>query len=32
MIRAAEAAMLLSDRMNNAYVRSVFDDTFILSG
>jgi hypothetical protein len=32
MIRAAEAAMLLSDRMNNAYTRAVFEDTFILSG
>jgi len=32
MIRAAEAAMVLADRMNNAYLRTVFDDTYIVSG
>jgi hypothetical protein len=32
MIRAAEAALILSDKMNNAYIREVFDDTVILSG
>jgi len=32
MLRPAEAAMVLSDRMNNAYIRSVFDDTYIISG
>ena len=32
VIRAAEAAMLLSDKMNNAYTRAIFEDTYILSG
>lgn len=32
MIRAAEAAMVLSDKMNNAYIRANFEDTFIVSG
>ena len=32
IIRAAEAAMILSDRMNGAYVREVFEDTYIVAG
>ena len=32
MIRAAEAAMVLSDKMNNAYIRAVFEDTYIVAG
>ena len=32
MLRGAEAAMVLSDRMNNAYLRSVFADTYVVSG
>ena len=32
VIRAAEAAMVLSDRMNNAYIRSVLNDTYVISG
>lgn len=32
MIRSAEAASLLSDKMNNAYIKSIFDDTHIISG
>jgi hypothetical protein len=32
MIRSAEAAMVLSDKMNNAYIRAVFEDTYIVSG
>lgn len=32
LIRAAEGAMVLTDRMNNAYIKSVFNDTHVVSG
>lgn len=32
IMRPTEGAMQLADRMNNAYIRSIFNDTFIVSG
>jgi hypothetical protein len=32
ILRPTEGAMQLIDRMNNAYVRSHFNDTYIISG
>jgi hypothetical protein len=32
MLRSPEGALMLSDRMNNAYIRSVFNDTYVISG
>ena len=32
MIRPTEGALMLSDRMNNAYIRSIIDDTYVISG
>lgn len=31
-MRPSEGAMQLADRMNNAYIRSIFNDTYIVSG
>ena len=32
VMRPTEGAVSLMDRMNQAYVRSIFNDTFLLSG
>ena len=32
IMRPSEGAMQLADRMNNAYIRSIFNDTYIVSG
>jgi len=32
VLRPSEGAMLVSDRLNNAYIRSIFEDTFVVSG
>lgn len=32
MVRPTEGALMLTDRMNNAYIRSIFDDTYVVSG
>jgi hypothetical protein len=32
VIRAPEAAMMVADRMNQAYLRLHFNDTYVVSG